>query len=120
MPYFDFRQNNTGGDFVHTRGRLSVVVIVEADSPEEANDRLVSLGGYFDGCDDGFDCACCGDRWYRAWSNDGTAEPTVYGEPVEKYLNGDYVIPWVAPNPHVYVHHADGRVEAHCAPERRR
>ena len=33
---------------------------------------------YFDGCVDLRDCRCCGDRWSRAWDEDGTDEPRVY------------------------------------------
>ena len=28
------------------------------------------IGLYFDGVEQGMDCSCCGDRWYRAWEDD--------------------------------------------------
>ncbi len=40
------------------------------------------IGIYFDGCDLGKDCDCCGDRWGRAWSDDATDSPMWYDEPL--------------------------------------
>jgi hypothetical protein len=81
MPWFHFRQNNTGGSFdgpVH--------VLIEARNADYANDRaLVESPVYFDGCDDGFDCPCCGDRWYRAYASEGTEQPKIYGVPLDEY-----------------------------------
>ena len=41
-------------------------LFVYADTPEEADVVAESIGIYFDGVSAGKDCACCGDRWYRA------------------------------------------------------
>lgn len=74
--FYTFSQNNSGGSFV---GPLYVVI--EANSAEEAN-RLAEekAGVYFNGCSDGRDCSCCGDRWSPRWSDDcGTEQPESYG-----------------------------------------
>jgi len=41
------------------------VVLIEADTPEEADTKAETVGIYFDGCATNIDCACCGDRWAR-------------------------------------------------------
>lgn len=78
--FYTFHQNNSGGSFTYNKGRgITEFVVVEADSEEEANERAREIGIYFDGCESGMDCECCGDRWYPAY--DGHDEPLVYGEP---------------------------------------
>lgn len=78
--FFTFSQNNSGGSFVINKN-VAPYVIVEADSADEANHIAEGLGIYFDGVADGYDCECCGDRWYPQWKNDsGTDKPEVYGE----------------------------------------
>ncbi len=62
--FYYFRQNNSGGSFVVDK-TLCVQVYIEADTAEEANKKAEMLGIYFNGCDKGLDCSCCGDRWYR-------------------------------------------------------
>jgi hypothetical protein len=54
-------------------------VIIEASNSDEAIDIAENLGVYFDGCDSGYDCECCGDRWYRPWDGDGKTFPYSYG-----------------------------------------
>ena len=77
--WYTFRQNNSFGTF-----HGPVAVIVEAHSHHEANGRAEDEAGvYFNGCADGRDCNCCGDRWYRADEYDGYDVPSIYGEPVE-------------------------------------
>ena len=63
MKSYEFHQNNSGGNW---QENMAEVVVIEANSAQEANDKLVALGGYFDGVENGYDCECCGDRWYRA------------------------------------------------------
>lgn len=105
MPFYHFHQNNSGGDFDLT-DKLTHHVIVEAESAERANNKLESLGGYFDGCADGRDCDCCGDRWYPA-SGKGDTEPMVYGTKPQDYVKRPHAL-WAK---NVVVHYADGRVE---------
>ena len=62
--YYMYDQNNSGGNFVYDE-KLTHRVVVEADSEDEAIKIGKSLGIYFNGCDKGIDCPCCGDRWYR-------------------------------------------------------
>ena len=66
MAFFEYGQNNSGGQHVVT-DRLCGLVIIEAESASAADDKLLSMGGYFDGVEDGMDCECCGDRWNRAY-----------------------------------------------------
>lgn len=83
--WYEFSQHNTGGSFDHDPERgIGYSVWVEAESYEEANERAESIGLYFDGCDAGIDCDCCGDRWYRKGSySSGDPVPTRYGKTFE-------------------------------------
>ena len=110
MPFYHFSQNNSGGAFDLT-DKLTHHVIVEAESAERANDKLESLGGYFDGCESDRDCPCCGDRWYPAWSSEGCAEPMVYDTKPQDHGKGNNRMLWMEPGKNVVVHYADGRVE---------
>lgn len=66
--FYTYNQNNSGGSFSGPR-----TIIIEAQSHVQANtfaeDRTEI---YFDGCDFGRDCSCCGDRWYRASDYDAS------------------------------------------------
>jgi hypothetical protein len=62
MKYYLFRQNNSGGHF-DINDMLAPYVFVQAKSKKQANKRAKRVGIYFDGCDEGRDCPCCGDRW---------------------------------------------------------
>ena len=79
MKFYTYNQNNSGGAFTDP----AKYVIIEADSPEEADERAEEHDLYFNGVDAGIDCKCCGDRWLHTW-DDGTDKPEVYGEPPEK------------------------------------
>jgi len=65
MPFYEYSQNNSGGDFVEEMGHG---VFIEIATVEEANDRAEGMGIYFNGVDSGSDCPCCGDRWSTAWN----------------------------------------------------
>lgn len=110
--FYVYSQNNSGGFFEidHSAG-ISVVVIVEADSAEQANHRAEQIGLYFDG--DG-DCSCCGDRWHDIWDSErgGDDVPSLYGKPLVDYGREDFpygVHGWAGSEPEVYVHVKDGR-----------
>ena len=79
---YEYHQNNSGGSFITPKwtgtkkqggvfsdlagddGKCDVWVM--AESADEANYKAKKYAGvYFDGCDQGIDCECCGDRWYR-------------------------------------------------------
>lgn len=114
MPYFHFNQNNSGGrfDFSESEG-ITHHVVIEARDANDANVTAITKGLYFDGCSNGQDCSCCGDRWYRVgeWGEEkGDAEPTVYGEPVSSY-RASFGRGWMPEGREIAVHHADGRIE---------
>jgi len=100
--FFTFDQNNSGGSFDHEPNNgIGYCVCVEAIDYVHANARAEQIGVYFDGCDSGRDCDCCGNRWSRAYEYDnGDSEPTLYDKP----LKGGWGIP-------SYVHYLDGRIE---------
>lgn len=104
--FFTFDQNNSGGKFdVYLEEGISETVIIEAADYTQANDRAEEIGLYFDGCENGFDCECCGDRWSRAWGDDeGYDIPTLYGEDVYEAKSGWY-------RDVVFIHYLDGKIE---------
>jgi hypothetical protein len=71
-----YDQNNSGGSF-DVDGNLSHRVVIEAESRREASRIAEDLGIYFNGCEEGMDCPCCGDRWYDS--------PDDLSEMIEKY-----------------------------------
>ena len=102
--YFHFSQNNSGGGF-DIDDNVAHHVIVQAHTAEEANRRAEDIGIYFDGCNYGRDCSCCGDRWSRQWANDtGDETPLIYSKPPETY--DDMFTKTGQPVCHVY--HLDG------------
>lgn len=86
MKFFEFSQNNSGGHF-DVDDKVTHRVLIEAESADEATRIAESLGMYWNGCDEGMDCPCCGDRWYAPWSNDGKVFPFAYGSFGEKEAN---------------------------------
>lgn len=97
--FWEFRQINSGGWFDWKVGQS---VLIEAASRDEANERALDKGVYFDGVDEGMDCPCCGDRWYRCWEDDGEKKPQVW---VSHYKGF-----WGKPTDVVAaVHYQDGR-----------
>lgn len=102
--FYLYDQNNSGGGF-DVNDDVTYNVIIEADSADEADRKAEDVGIYFDGTDDGGpDCPCCGDRWSRAWSNEGDERPEIYGKPVEEH--DEY---WAKDDePWAYVYYKDG------------
>lgn len=62
MAFYEWDQNNSGGSFV-VDDKLCHIVIIEADTLDEAEQKAFDMGVYYNGCSDGIDCDCCGDRW---------------------------------------------------------
>lgn len=62
MSWYQFSQNNSFGVF-DVDDKLCHRLFIEANSKEEAVNKAVELGCYFDGVYNGIDCPCCGDRW---------------------------------------------------------
>lgn len=77
--FYTFNQNNSGGSFIED-DRVAQYVIIEANSADAANALAEVYGLYFNGCADGRDCSCCGDRWYPVYEHDGTEYPEIYGK----------------------------------------
>lgn len=114
--FYAFIQNNSGGRFhrEHADG-ISHYVVVEGQDYEEIIRRAETIGLYFDGCESGRDCSCCGDRWYRPWGDSELTEtPTIYGVEVS---SGDYVdqsgygTPWIKDGPEGYIHYLNGTIQ---------
>ncbi len=74
--FYTYNQNNSGGRFT----KPSKYFIVEANSANVANAIAEDNGLYFNGCETGGDCPCCG---YEADGN-GDAEPLIYGQRQQK------------------------------------
>ena len=115
MPFFQFKQNNSGGSFMHDeKSGIGYAVIIEAENAPLANHFAEEIGLYFDGVRDGRDCGCCGDRWSEAWKEDGDTVPSIYSQPVEEAAKIDPKASWSSwwglP---IYVHYRDGRVVKH-------
>ena len=104
--FFTFSQNNSGGSFDHDdQDGIGLAVIIEAQNSDHACDRAERIGLYFNGCADGRDCPCCGDRWHVPYS-DGTSEPEIFGEKYAACGDGDEpYIDWGIPS---YVHFIGG------------
>ena len=108
--FFTYGQNNSGGVFDLTDD-VTHWVIIEAYNALAANSKLASIGGYFDGCEAGIDCPCCGDRWDAQWGEDaGEPEPMVYGETPSEWVTKDSFL-CMEKGKEVVVHYADGRKE---------
>jgi hypothetical protein len=117
MMFYTFNQNNSGGSFdFDPQAGVSHFVIVEADSDLDALSRAEDIGLYFDGIEKGYDCECCGDRWYQPYEADQT--PQVYGRVVQDGVispseeGGRWTdMKWMK-GPEGFIHYKDGRVEA--------
>lgn len=111
--FYQFRQNNSGGKWAFDAAAgISFCVIVEAQSPDEANDKAERIGLYFDGVAHHEDCDCCGDRWYRIYEGDaGSLVPCLYSTPVERLPVDEDIFSrkWMPKGQaEVFVHYADG------------
>lgn len=72
--FYSFGQNNSGGFWKDP----AIQLIIEASSYSEAEKIAYDYGVYFNGCDEGIDCECCGDRWSTSWNEEGFDKPGVY------------------------------------------
>lgn len=104
--WWEFQQNNSGGLFDHDpEAGIGYLVFIEARNADEASARAQEIGIYFDGCRDGTDCPCCGDRWYEPYG-DGDPVPNVYGEIVRPAAADED--PWVEWGIPSYMHPLEG------------
>lgn len=119
LNFYRFRQNNSGGEF-HIDDAVSVEVLIQAASANEANHKAKEVGIYFDGVDKGIDCECCGDRWWavdhplesfvtydrsNGWNGVTRKDVREYAQVV---ADDDW---WATDKPSVIVYFADGTVE---------
>lgn len=110
MAFYTFLQNNTYGSWSYDpNAGIGPVVIIQASDADAANEIADVIGIYFDGCSEGRDCKCCGDRWYMVGESDGSATPEVFGEPALEYKS------LYRHDPHKvghlgFIHYADGRI----------
>lgn len=109
--FFCYGQNNSGGSFDYDeKAGITHHVVIEATSSKDANERAANIGLYFNGCADGRDCDCCGDRWCSQDEDTGGNEsPSVYGTPIAEFDG----MAWMMPGKEIAVHFADGRIEWH-------
>jgi len=113
MSFYEFNQNNSGGSF-QVNDKVCHRLFIEADTPDEATEIAEGLGVYFNGCDDGMDCPCCGDRWYPLYRDDAVKFPLEYGkdqifeniQDYAQYLADEYG--WTSPDGRIY--YKDGQV----------
>jgi hypothetical protein len=112
--FFHYSQNNSGGSF-NIDDSVAHHVIIQAVSAQHADQIAIDIGIYFDGCENGQDCSCCGDRWYSAQGDEGTEAPLLYGaDPAEyKDMFGKPGLPVC----HVY--HLDGSKTTYRAPPKK-
>jgi hypothetical protein len=103
--FFTFDQNNSGGSWDRDlKAGISETVIIEAADYEQANTRAEEIGLYFDGCENDLDCECCGDRWSRAWNDEGDDKPSLYGEDVFEAKAGFF-------RDIVFIHYLNGEIQ---------
>ena len=85
--FYTYNQNNSGGHFAFDKvSGITHLVIIEADSIDHADAIAEDIGLYWNGCDAGIDCPCCGDRWYSPYG-EGTDEPSIYEMPISQYID---------------------------------
>lgn len=111
--FFHYSQNNSGGSF-DIDDSVAHHVIIEAYDDSDANNRARSIGIYFNGCETGQDCECCGDRWYESYGGGGDSEPLLYGKPPEEYKDM-FGKPGM---PVCHVYHLDGSKTTYRAPKK--
>lgn len=86
--FFTFNQNNSFGTFKYDKEKgITRAVIIEAVDVDDSVNRAENIGLYFEGISDGIDCPCCGDRWTKPWSDEGTEVPEYYGQDVRHELS---------------------------------
>lgn len=107
LRFFTYDQNNSGGSF-RVDDYVAHTVIIEAASAEDADEKAQDIGIYFNGCDEGYDCPCCGDRWHRAYG-EGEEAPEIYGTEPEDY-NESFAKDG---EPYCHIYYADGIVKTY-------
>jgi hypothetical protein len=105
--FFTFNQNNSGGSFdFDVDSGITHIVVIEAATKELALEKAVGIGIYFNGCETGKDCECCGDRWHEPW-DDGSDAPEIYGQAIGDYVDGASIL-WMGKGKEACIHYKDG------------
>jgi hypothetical protein len=104
--WYTYIQNNSGGSFI-VNDHIGHYVLIEADSTYAANRIAEDIGIYFDGCDSGRDCDCCGDRWTSQLDMESVEEqPKIWEESAYTYRPTIWDKRSV-----IYLYHKNGRRE---------
>lgn len=82
--FYHYRQNNSGGYFLEP----AIHVFIQADSVWQADVIAEENGLYFNGCEVGRDCPCCGDRWYGTSNFDAIPDADIESEIEELAVYG--------------------------------
>jgi len=85
LKWFRYGPNNPSGVF---RGP-AINVYIQAHNADVSNEIAENNDLYFDGCADGIDCSCCGDRWRTRDNDDGMEGELIISEEDYKYNWGD-------------------------------
>lgn len=92
-------QNNSGGQYI-INDDVSYFVIIEANSPEEANNILNNITKNYRRY-----CSCCGERWQFDFDEeDGDNVPMIFGDPVSEVQKDSCVEECI-------IYYLDGRKE---------
>lgn len=102
MLYFTSIQNNSGGYFIQN-DKVGTIVIVQAENAQQAIKKFDKITfDYSEYCD------CCGSRWDYNFLRDqnGTENPTVYGEGVYEYAKKKN-----SRSSHIIIYHQGDKIE---------
>lgn len=99
MNWYLFSQNNSGGAFI-VNDDVAEEVLIQATSPEKANEKAEEIGIYFEGIEKEIDCECCGDRWSSATDYDKVNIDEYVKHSPMHYFRDD-----------IYLYFFDGRVK---------
>lgn len=103
-----YDQNNSGGSFTIC-DEVAEYVFVEGMDQADIDRRAQDKGIYFDGCDTGQDCPCCGNRWSRVYE---TFEgPQIYGQVLDKFFETKRCAWAHAGEPYVIIHYLNGKTK---------
>lgn len=109
--FYTYYQNNSGSRWTND-DNVNQYVIIEAESAELADKKAETIGIYFEGVNRGYDCECCGDRWYRARDKKGSKTPTVYGKDVENFFSNNSLMLSNSKTA-IIIYYLDGKKEIH-------
>jgi hypothetical protein len=86
MNFYELSQNNSGGKFT-VNEQLCHRLIIETEDERKAIHKAEELGCYWDGVEDGRDCSCCGDRWYKSADEINLQKYKEKGYPAYEYFH---------------------------------